>query len=104
MSTENYPLFFNLLEQYHMMILPVPYAPCEMLNEISMRLDDGKRYFMWLTPFEFQVEAMIGRVAGMKYLHQTLKHLNLSSTFCEEGAYDVHHQPSSSFSRVDVKS
>eukprot|EP00397_Hematodinium_sp_SG-2012_P048652 GEMP01055847.1.p1 GENE.GEMP01055847.1~~GEMP01055847.1.p1 ORF type:complete len:257 (+),score=49.31 GEMP01055847.1:58-828(+) len=98
-SHENYPHFYNILEQYHMLVLPVPFVPAELLDEISATVDFGKRCFIWLTPEEFQMEAMVSRVSNFKGIHQTLKALSLDTSFCEEGGYDAsnHHQPSSSF-------
>lgn len=100
MSEESVPLFFNVLEGYHVMILPVPYIASELLDEISMLVDRGKRAFQWLTPGEFSKEALAPRLASTRNLKTALTDLNLNPHFCEEGTYGdfSYHRPTSSLS------
>lgn len=104
MSEDSLPIFFNVLEAYHLMILPVPHIASELLDEISMITDGGKRAFQWVTPGEFSKEALAARLASTRNLKPALTDLNLDVHFCEEGTYGdfAYHRPTSSLSVHEV--
>lgn len=103
-NDEPLPIFFNVLEAYHLMVFPVPYIPADFLDEMSALTDDGKRVFQWITPAEFQKEALVGRVASIKNIKSSMTDLNMNAYFCPEGHYgDFHyHRAVSSISVKEI--
>mmetsp|Transcript_75553 Transcript_75553/g.179502 ORF Transcript_75553/g.179502 Transcript_75553/m.179502 type:complete len:265 (-) Transcript_75553:67-861(-) len=53
---DNPKIFYNDVHEYHVYLINVPYVPPEILDEVSLLVDGGKRKFKWLSSADFKDE------------------------------------------------
>mmetsp|Transcript_41484 Transcript_41484/g.95360 ORF Transcript_41484/g.95360 Transcript_41484/m.95360 type:complete len:263 (+) Transcript_41484:75-863(+) len=53
---DNPKIFYNDVHEYHVYLINVPYVAPDILDQVSMHVDGGKRRFKWLSAADFKDE------------------------------------------------